>query len=473
MDTVDQLKLFMEANSVAIIGATSQIGPGSFNILENLLDYGYSGEIYPVNPNASEILGRKVYPSVKDITGQVDLAVISTSRALVFRLVNDCVEKGIKAIVIVGQGFGDADETGKELQAKIVAAARAGGARIIGPNTFGIANAFNNLSTSYAVWRMARIPVGVICQTGMLFSGTPGQLLVGKCIDIGDGSDVDFSDALEYFENDPDVKLVCLHVEGIRNGRRFMEVAKRVARKKPILALKTGDSIEGARAATTHTGSIVGNSEIYRAAFRQCGVIRVADCDELEDLAKAFLRLPLMAGRGLGIGTVSGGAGIMAVDAAARYNLTVAKLSSETIASIRKTYPANWTWQPLSNPVDIIPAAFSSGRPGFLHKVRAIVKAILGDKSVDGLIFLTSALPDLPGVFDLWQSLTDLDKLYVGKPVVCCLYATDEARKVANECEENTSTVVYPTAERAVRALSRLAEYREFLYGEDESGVFI
>lgn len=456
MNIVDQMKLFLEPNSVAIVGASRQTGPGSWNILENLLNVGFSGKLYPVNPNADQILGIKCYPSVKEIPGDVELAVIATPRSIVPQLVKECVQRGIKAITIVAQGFADGDQQGKEMQTEIVRIASKGGARILGPNTFGTANAFNNFSSAFVPLKMKRVPIGIICQTGFLFVGLPKFPLVGKGIDLGNACDIDFADGLEYFEHDPEIKVVLLHIEGLRAGRKFMEVAKRTAKKKPIIALKTGRSEEGAKAAQSHTGALTGKGEIFDAAFRQCGVIRVNDPDEFADLSKAFLRLPLMREKGVGVITWTGAAGIMATDACQRHNLRLARPSPQTLRKIQALAPE---WQEMGNPADIWASTMIGGHP--MDEVFGqVLGAFLADKGIDGVAMVFRVFPQMIPMLakrNIFQAATKFEK-----PIVCWLYGT-EADKMASVIEKTPGVAVYPTLDRAIRTLSRLNEYWEFV----------
>ncbi|PIU55532.1 MAG: CoA-binding protein, partial [Chloroflexi bacterium CG07_land_8_20_14_0_80_51_10] len=452
MNIVEQMRLFMEPESIAFIGVPRDTGEGSLNVVENLVNYGFSGKIYPVNPNAKEILGIRAYPSIKDVPGKIDLAVILTPRSAVLGAVNECIEKKAKAIVIVAGGFADAGEEGKALQAQIVRIAREGGARILGPNSLGVANAFYNLSTAFLPLAIEKIPAAMICQTGMLFSGTPRFVLTGKAIDLANCSDIDFADGLEYFEDDPDVKLIALYIEGIQNGPRFVEVASRVARKKPILALKAGRSQLGAKAAQSHTGSLVGRDEVYDTVFKQCGIIRVSDMDELEDLSKAFLNLPLMKGRRIGIATISYAAGTLAVDACEDWNLEMAELSSETVARIKQLYPA---WLSVRNPVDMGPA--STTAESIKSTAKTFLEALLSDEQVDGVVFIVGALPQQKA-FLCADIVAEVAETFKDKPIVSWLIQPDVNRELATEYDNTGKTVVYPTGERAVRSLARLAE---------------
>ena len=455
MNTVDQMKLFMEPESVALIGVSRQTGLVAWNILENLLNSGYSGKVYPVNPKADEILGKKCYRSVKDIPEKVDLAVISTPRSEVPKIVRECTEKGIKAITVVAQGFADADDEGQELQSEIVRIARAGGARIVGPNTFGSSNAFCNFTSAFAPLDLQRVPIGVVCQTGLFMAGIPRFPMLGKGIDLGNACDIDFADGLEYFKQDPQVKVILLHIEGIRDGGRFMDVAKRVSKKKPILALKTGRGEQSTKAMQSHTGTLTGKDEVYDAAFKQCGVIRVSDVDEFDDFTRAFLRLPLMKGREVGIITIAGAGGIMAIDACEKYNLRLAKPSPETLEKMAFLAPS---WQTLENPADIWPA-FMIGRHRIDEVYYTIMDAFLADPNIHGIIIVSHAA-FLLGAPDIFQRANKFEK-----PVVCWLYGSG-MEELIGKIDENEETVVFPNLDRAVRALSRLKQYHEYLDGE-------
>ena len=260
MDTVEQMKLFIEPTTVALIGVSGKTDGDNFNILLNMERFGFEGRIYVINPFVSEVHGRKAYPDFKSVPEKIDLAVIANIPPLVPGLVKDCVEAGIKAIVIVTQGFADADEKGKKLQEEILGIAREGGARIIGPNTAGIVNRSRNFCTLFVPVEKSseQTSISFVMQTGLFTNGISPSTLAWKVFDIGNACDVDFADVLEYLEDDPETKLVCLHIEGLKQGRRLIDVARRVAKKKPILAIKTGRSEKGARAVATHTGSMVG-----------------------------------------------------------------------------------------------------------------------------------------------------------------------------------------------------------------------
>ena len=463
MDVVAQLKPFLEPKSVAVVGANPNSGELAFNLVENLAKNGYRGKVYPVNPNYSEVLSQKCYRNLKEIPEKVDLAVILTSRNVVPDIVKQCGDKKIRAATVVGQGFAEAeDEEGKRLQRAVVEAARKGGVRVLGPNTFGSANAYINFSTAFQKQTdMRKVPVGVISQSGLFF-GTMGRMrLIGKGIDVGNTCDVDIADVLEYYERDPQVKVIVLHIEGIKEGKRFREVAQRVAKKKPVLAMKTGKSERAAHAAQSHTASLVGDDAVWDALFKQCGIIRARSLDELGDLVKAFLYLPLMRGRGIAITTGSGGIGIMSMDACAEYNLEVVELSTQTKRRLKAMSPS---WHRIGNPLDTWPIVMLAPRP-LAETFKALVTEVLRDRRVNGLLFFGGAWFEhlTPPITQVIKELADA---FPDKPLAftfCEGWLYDiRAEDLSEKLEKTGKGAIFSNPDDAIRALSRLADYYEF-----------
>jgi len=464
----EQMKFFLEPRSVALIGIPRRTGKLSLNILENLLEYGFRGRVYPVNPNAREISGLRAYPTLADVPDEIDLALIATPRPSVLPVVEECARKGVKAVAVVTQGFADFDEEGRSLEAEMVRILKGAGSRLLGPNTLGVANAFIRLNTSFARPEVTEIPVGVIAQTGSFFTGTQRFLPSGKGIDLGNTSDVDFCDGLEYFEDDPQTRVVALYIEGIRDGRRFMEVARRVARKKPVIALKSGRSRWGLQAARSHTAQLAGVDELYSAAFRQCGVMRAADIEEQGDLARAFCRLPLMTGKGLCVVTMSGSAGVLAADACEDWGLEMAPLLPETRAAIKEM---SLPWVNIQNPVDVWPAIFSETKSSLLDRYirvsRAVLEKVAMDPTVDGILFIAGVM-NPRDILDPTEVVVEIAEAFPGKPIVCVVHGRNSPA-ITERLERTGKTVVFPSCERAVRALGRIRQYAEFRGKEDSS----
>ena len=274
------IQYFFQPRSVAIVGASQDETKSGGMFIAGLLRDGYKGKIYPINPNVAEILGVKTYSRIADATGEIELAIINLPRSLVPGIVRECVEHGIQSIIIETQGFADAiDGKGEQLQRAIDKLVRENHVRILGPNSLGTANAFTSFSSAYSKLNMVRIPVGIICQTGTFFHRFAQSLFIGKGIDLGNACDVGFVESLEYFEQDDEIKVVALHIEGVRDAKGFIAVAQHIAQKKPVLALKTGRSEHAAAAAQSHTGSLVGKDEVWEAAMKQTGIIRADDID--------------------------------------------------------------------------------------------------------------------------------------------------------------------------------------------------
>jgi len=454
LNIVEQMRLFMEPRSVALVGLTRSTGLGGWNVLEYLLGYGYKGKIFPVNPSAENILGVQCYRSVAEIPENVDLAVILTPAHKVKQLVTECTAKGIKALAVVAQGMADGDSTGAKLQQEIVRLAHVGGARVIGPNTFGVGNAFVRFNSAFTFMDMHEIPLGVICQTGLFMSGLPDFPMVGKGIDLGNMSDIDFSDGLQYFEDDPNIKVIFLYIEGMKDGKRFMQVARRVSRKKPIIAIKGGRSEVAAEATMSHSGSLAGTDATYDAAFKQCGVLRVSGTEDFQDLGRAFLNLPLMKGRNVGIITITGGGGILAAEALARHNLRLANLSTDSLSRLHDLAPK---WHRFNNPADIWPPTMIAGNP-LWEVLNTTIDTFLRDDNVDGLFVIMPGIPSeaigfyspLLGPF---RNISNFDK-----PAVLWCYGT-EAIDTASLFEREGRILYYPTMDRAANVLSRLNDY--------------
>jgi len=447
------MKNFMEPKSVALIGISRKSGPGSFNLMENMIGFGFSGKIFPVNPNTTEILGEKAYPNVRAVKEDIDLAVISTPRETTANILHDCVAAKVKAAVVVNQGFTDADSRGKEMQQEIAKIAKKDGIRILGPNTLGVVNNFNDFTTSFMPLTKERAPVGLICQSGIHFVGT--QILIGKIgkgIDLGNACDIGFYDALKYFGEDPDIKIIAIHMEGLNQGQEFLSLASRVVKEKPIVIHKSGSSKTGARAAMSHTGSIAGNYPLLKAALEQAGVTFLKESGQMPLAVKTLLNLPVMQGNRVAVITYSGGAGIMGSDGLEKYGLKVAPLSSKTIDSVAELSP---DWMPLGNPLDIWPAVM-------IHSAQkaysVALKAVLNDPNVDGVICIAIApLPEF-SFLDVSDSLNRvMEEFPSTKPVIAWTYGPN-TKEIGRAYESQKRIMTFPTIEIATWALSLLRD---------------
>jgi len=449
------LEMFFAPRSVAIVGAGREPGKLGHDVLNNLLQYGYKGQVYPINPKADEILGLKSYPSVLDVPGPVDLAVIVVPARFVPDVIQQCGEKGVKGAVIISAGFKEAGLEGVKLERQVVAIAKQYGVRIVGPNCLGIIDTVQPMDVSFAVGIPPRGNIAFMSQSGALCTAILDWALANNIgfsyfVSLGNKSDVDEVDLMEAWDANPNAKVMIAYVEGLRDGRRFMDVARRVTRRTPVIAVKSGNTEAGSRAVSSHTGSLAGSNRAYDAAFRQTGVLRAASIQELFDYAIAFAYQPVLRGNRIAIVTNAGGPAIMATDALENSGLKLAPLSKETVEHLQAQLPpAANTY----NPIDVLGDARAD-------RYAVGIDTALKDPNVDGLIVILTPQV-MTQIEETAQEIARLSRLY-DKPVVGCFMG--EA-KVSAGIEILTRERVpnYPFPERAAAALRAMYDYRLWL----------
>jgi acetyltransferase len=340
------MELFFEPRSVAVVGSLKEGYFGGYVVIKSLLNAGFAGKIYPVNPSYQEVLGLKVHPSIKEIPEKIDLVLIMINRRYVPDVLRECAGKGIRAVIVVADGFAERDAEGTRLQTEIVTMAKKAGMRVIGPNTAGIVNSANGLTPDPYESGYEKVKAGgvAICaQTGMInpqaFPYADLHYGVSKICDYGNKCDVDECDLLEYLECDPATKVIAMYLESIRDGRRFLDISQRVTAHKPVLILKSGRTKEGANVSASHTGALAMDDPIFSAACQQAGIIRLEKFRELFELPKIFSLQPLPRGNQLGIATFTGAVGVLAIDEAAKYGLSVARLSPKVAEKLNTIFP--------------------------------------------------------------------------------------------------------------------------------------
>jgi acyl-CoA synthetase (NDP forming) len=417
----NDLALFFEPKSLAVIGSFREASFGGYVVVRTLLNAGFAGKIYPVNPSYKEVLGLKVYPSVKDVPGEVDLVLIIIGCRAVPKVMEECTEKGIKAAIIVSDGFAERNEEGVALQKKISEIARMNKMHIIGPNTAGVANPANGLIPCPYVTGYERIKKGgiAICgQTGMInpqaFPYADVNYGVSKICDFGNKSDVDECDMLEYLKNDPATKVITMYLETIRDGRRFLEISKRVTPEKPVLILKSGRTEEGARVSASHTGSLAVDDQIFNAACKQGGIIRLEKFREIFELPKIFALQPLPKGNQLGIISYTGGVGVLATDEAEKYGLSNAKLSPETITKLDAIFPGLGKTIVDIGPGMVVVTDYMSVYP-------EIMKTVLRDDNIDCLLNVIWIDPSGGLIESYIKTYKELQKRFQ-KPIATWIY---------------------------------------------------
>jgi len=379
------LHRFLYPESVAVIGATSNKLSINFHLVENLVNLGYKGKIHPVNPNQGEVLGIKTFKTFNDIGEYVDLVVISVAARNVLEIVKNLPGDKIGGMVLVTGGFSEIGAEGKKIQDEIARILKEKGIRAIGPNALSPINSANKFAVSF--FTMAGLPPGnvsFIFQSGMYeprfnWIMMDFHLGVAKLIDLGNKMDINEVDALEYLSQDPETKIICIHLESIKGGgHRFFKLLKQTTPRKPVIVLKGGRTEAGAKAAMSHTGSLVQGSDIvFDSALKQAGAIKADTLDDFLYLAKAFSYLPIPKGNRIAIATFPGGEAVLATDTVYQNGLVMAKPGQSSYDRLRKTFPA---WEIALNPYDFgIIYTFSA----FNNNHGAFIEAMADDDNVD------------------------------------------------------------------------------------------
>lgn len=480
MNLVQHLEYLFDPRSAAVIGASNTPGKWGCDILHLLLTRG-DRKVYPINKNRAEVLGARAYSSIVEVPGPVDFAVITVSSEAVPAAMEECVSKGVKTALVISGGFSETGGEGVKLERKVAEIAREGGIRFIGPNCAGHFNTFSGLYTAPYLPPTREGPVAFVTQSGnlgliVLAMGHEAGLGFSKYVSSGNEADLSFEDYLEYLGQDDKTKVILGYVEGLRESRRFQQLAADIGKRKPIVIMKVGRTDCGARAACSHTAALSGSDEICDAAFGQSGVIRVEEVRDLIEVALVLLGQPLPRGNRVAVLTVGGGLGVIAADALKRHGLEVPPLSASTIRKLDSVLSGRWS---RGNPVD------TSGDISY-----PCLLPLLEDENIDAVIVAGpvwapvgfSALISTPP----WErdNLADLDRLLKGveeesirnldatmelmdryqKPVVFSTWVTNDVKsgELYTKLQRNHLTP-YPTPDRAAKALARLVEYSEYL----------
>ena len=344
---MNNLDSIMKPRAIAVIGASTRAHTIGSDIMKRLQEYGFTGAIYPVNPKGGVIEGLQAYTSILDVPGEVDLAIIVVNAKFVLSTIDQCHQKGVGGLCVISAGFKETGKEGAELEKALLEKVRAYGMRCVGPNCLGVVNTHPSIRMDgcFAESLPQRGGIGFVSQSGALGGGILNilkdlNLGFAQFISIGNQADVNAETAMQYWENEDDVKQILLYMESIQNPANFRELATRISKKKPILALKAGRSAAGASAASSHTGSLAGADKAANALLRQSGVIREYSLENLFATAKVFDNCPIPKGDRVAIITNSGGPGIMATDAVSEYGMKMAQLSEETKEKLRSFLPA-------------------------------------------------------------------------------------------------------------------------------------
>lgn len=449
---VKNLDAVFNPSSIAVIGASREPNKIGHVIVKNFVDGGFSGKVYPINPNAGEILGLPAYKSVLDVKEKIDSAVIAVPAAAVAGALQECGRKGIKGVVLITGGFSEVGN--REGEQELARIAEKYGIALIGPNCMGVITPASRVDSVFLpIYKLGRPRVGSISFISQ--SGAVGGCIVdlaaragigmSKFVSYGNAAVIDECDLLEYLARDEETRIIVAYLEGVKDGRRFLEVARKITRKKPIVVLKAGRSAAGAEAARSHTGSLAGAAEAYSAAFRQSGIIEAATLEQLFDFAKIFDQV-LPCGNRVGIITNGGGMGVLATDSLDDEKLSLAELSAETQKQMRASLPS---YANVRNPLDIIGDADS-------HRYEIALNAMLKDEGVDVILliilFQTAAIDS--SVVNVAIRASDRRQ----KPIIAVCTGgeyTDMHKRIL----ESYGLPTYASPSSAMRAIGRFISY--------------
>ena len=449
------LDMFFNPQSVAVIGASQDETKLGHGILKNIVQYGYPGQVYPINPKAAEILGLKSYHSVLAVPDPIDLAVIVIPSQLVAGVLKECGQKGIKGVIIITAGFREAGREGVRMEHELLEIASQYGIRIIGPNCLGIIDTLRPLNASFAVGMPPKGAIAFMSQSGALCTAILDWALAenigfSRFVSLGNKADVNEIDLLGAWENDSQSRVIISYMEGLPNGQRFMEVARRVTQKTPVIAVKSGKTAAGSRAVSSHTGSLAGSERAYDAAFRQSGVLRAESVEQLFDYSLAFAYQPRLKGENIAIVTNAGGPGIMATDALETSGLNLASLDKSTIDLLHEKLPAASN---IYNPIDVLGDALAD-------RYAVAIEAALKDVNVNGLLVILT--PQVRTEIEKTAQVVGEIVARFDKPVLGVFMG--EAKVSAGAKILNTYRVPnYSFPERAVGALRAMLDYHRWL----------
>ena len=453
-DILRAMRRIMQPDAVAVIGASPEEGKIGNSVMKNLINGGYQGEIYPIHPRADEILGRRCYTSVTDVPSQVDIAIFCIPARFVAGVLAEVGEKGIPGAVLIPSGFAEVGEDA--LQQEVVRVAREHNVRLMGPNIYGFYYTHKNLCATFCTPYDEKGAVALSSQSGGVGMAIIGfsrsaKMGVSAIVGLGNKADIDEDDLLTFFEQDPNTQVVAMHVEDLKDGRAFAEVAKRVSRSKPVVVLKAGRTAMGARAARSHTGALAGNDAVYDSVLRQSGVIRARNLNDMLEFARGLQALPTPQGENVVIVTGAGGSGVLLSDACVDHGLQLMTMPADLDAAFKAFIPP---FGASGNPIDI-----TGGEPPSTY--RNTIKLALDDPRIHALIlgyWHTIITPPMVFATLLQEVVGEARQRGIHKPVVASLVGDVEVEDACRHLVDH-DILAYPYAtEKPVAVLG--AKYR-------------
>jgi acetyltransferase len=457
------LEALFSPQAVAVVGASTNPEKLGYSVLDNIIKYGYEGQVHPVNPKAKEILGRTCYPRVTEIPGPLDLAVIVVPSKFVAGVMRDCGEKGIGAAIIITAGFREAGAEGRAMEREVIEIAQEYNIRVVGPNCLGVIDTNSSLNASFAAGMPDQGEISFMSQSGALCTGildwaALNGLGFASFVSLGNKGDLNETDFVEVWRDDPNTDVVMAYLEGVVDGDAFIQAARSLTKVKPFIVVKSGTTSAGSRAVSSHTGTLAGSDAAYDAAFKQAGILRARSVSELFTYSTALAYQPLPAGRRVAIITNAGGPGIMATDACVNGGLQLATLSSETVDYLHEVLPPAANHY---NPIDVLGDARSD-------RFEKALAAALNDPGVDAVIFLLTpqAMTDIE---DTARAVVRISNQQ-DKPVLACFMGGKDVA-AGNRILGAGRIPFYGFPEDAADALRIMVQQQEWINTEYEEPV--
>lgn len=451
---MSETKSFTSPKSLAVVGASKTPGKVGLVLINNLVESGYKGKIFPINPKEKEILGITCYASISEIPEAVETAIFAVPAKKVLDIALECGQKGIKNLVVLTAGFKEMGREGLELEKKFLAICRQYGMRMLGPNCVGFLDTHTPVNATFLKGFPAKGEIAFISQSGAMlaaildWSQTAG-IGYSKIYSLGNKADLNEVDCIAEAADDPNTKVILCYIEDVACGPEFLKVVSEVTRKKPVVILKSGTSQAGAQAASSHTGALAGSDLAYNTAFKRCGILRVSSMSELFDLAIALVNQPVPKGNKVAIVTNSGGPGIIATDKVEQHGLQMARFSKETIEEFRINLPPE---AGIYNPVDVLGDAKAD-------RFKFALEKVLKDENVDSAVVLLCPVA-VTQPLETAEALVELNKAYPGKPLLAAYMGGQTLAEGAKYLSQN-GIPCFTMPEPAIAAVAGLSTYRD------------
>lgn len=457
---MSSLDSFFHPRAVAVIGASATPGRPGRTVIDNLIANGFVGAIHPVNPRGGEICGRAVCKSIADLPGGIDMGIVMLPARATPQAVAGCAAKGMKSVVLAAGGFAEVDHAGEDLQAELRAVIARTGVRVLGPNTAGhISTPAGFTSSFFPLGLIPRGPISYVAQTGNFTGAMMRSIMSGehygvaRCIGLGNAVDIDEADVLEYLADDDETGAIFLYLESLRRPREFLDIARRVTRKKPVIMLKGGATADGAKAALSHTASLGTDDRVLDGALRQAGIVRIHDFAQLFTAAKALAAMPVPAGNRVGFVSPSGAFIVHLSDICRQQTcLEFARVTPATLARLKEISPP---FISVTNPVDVFPSATVHGME---FAWREAMAALLADPKVDAVVAILILANELgPMKLDF---IVDLAARYPEKPIYISFSGDETCNAAAKAYLEPRGVPTFPRMDDPFRVLDILVRTR-------------